>query len=137
MCPFPHHCIVQHSFQINLFRPRAIWSITCEEPVTTGPVGVVPLWLAGIAFICLDPNPNSEPTHAQEIYKRLQQPAMVNVSTGYDKPVVPIGDGYQQQPIGTTTTFQLVAQGQVVAGPVYDYNNFWGVCDLLLEEATQ
>lgn len=65
---------------------------------------------------------NAQPYQQQPAATGFQQPATVNVSTGYDKPVVPVVDGYQQQPVGVAATFQPAAQGQAVAAPVYDYS---------------
>lgn len=65
---------------------------------------------------------NGQPYPHQPAATGFQQPATANASTGYDKPVVPVGDGYQQQPVGIAATFQPAAQGQSVAAPVYDYN---------------
>ncbi|KAH9322359.1 hypothetical protein KI387_016998, partial [Taxus chinensis] len=66
---------------------------------------------------------NAQPYQHQPTATGYQQPVPATVSTGYDKPVVPVGDGYQQQqPVAAAAVFQPAVQGQAVNAPVYDYN---------------
>eukprot|EP01018_Ginkgo_biloba_P010290 Gb_17348 [translate_table: standard] len=64
---------------------------------------------------------NAMPYQQQPTATGYHQPAAI--SSGYDKPVVPVADGYQQQqPPLVAAAFQPAAQGQAVAAPIYDYN---------------